>query len=236
MAKMREMETNNEPSLLPTMLAFGSEKTSPYSFASDLAEGLVIAKKGLSRKRFLKQYCQGFNEASIENDPSCIISVLVGTQDAIYKWLRMSGHARCALWIEHASLEGDHESIDSSARLELVYRQRDYRVSHVKVLHECKLLLSLARQPKSKQTRTKDITEDDYEFDWSELRQHELKHMDYTDGSDGVGGWKGTTMRWYILMKMQAFKKLSNMLSPGGALWEFRRLLLQVILFYIKFY
>lgn len=235
MLGMKQMETISKPSLQPAMLAFGSEKESPYNFAGELAEGLVIAKTGLSKKRFLKQYCQGSIEASFENDTSCTISVLVGTQDAIHKWLRMSGHAKCALWIEHTSLESGHARVDSSATLELVYRQRDYRVSHLKILQECKLVLSLPRQLKYKKSRTKDISEDDCKFDWNALRKREFRQMDHGDGSIGMERCKETTrMRWYILMKVPAFKKLKNMLSPGGTLWEFRRLLLQVILFHIN--
>jgi len=234
MARIREMEANNEAPLLPTIFAFGSEKTSPYNFASDLAEGILIAKKGLSKKTFLKQYCQGSIEAYFDNDPSCTISVLVGTRDAIHKWLRMSGHARCALWIEHDLLEGGHERVDSFAKLELVYRQRDYRVFHVQVLQKCKLILSLARQLKSKQSRTTEISKDDCEFEWNGLQQFKHKWVGNENKSNGADWWKETTMRWYILMKVPAFKKLKNMLSPGGALWEFRRSLLQVLLFYIK--
>lgn len=233
MAGMREVV--GEPSLLPAMLAFGREKTSPYSSAGNLAEGFVVAKKGSSTGSFLKHHHQGFNEGSFQKDPSQIISVLVGTRDAIHKWLHMSGPARCALWIERVPLESNHEKNDLLATLELVYRQRDYQITHVQILQECKVVLSNVRQSKSKRSRTPDTSEDDHEFDWSGLRQRELEQVNYGDVNSGFGWWKGaSTMRWYILMKLAAFKQLNNMLSPGGALWEFRRLLLQVVFIFFK--
>ena len=233
MAGMKEIVVG--PSLLPATLAFGREKSSPYSYASNLTEGFVIAKKGSLTGSFLKHHHQGSKEfGSFEKDPSQVISVLVGTKDAIHKWLRMSGPARCALWIEQPSLEGSHGKNDSFATLELVYRQRDYQITHIQILQECKVVLSIARQSKSKRSRTLEFNEDDRDFDWSGLRQHELERMDNGNASNAIRWWKGTTtMRWYILMKVLAFKQLNNMLSPGGALWEFRRLLLQVFFYNI---
>ena len=228
-------EILGEPSLLPATLAFGREKTSPYSFAGNLAEGFIVAKKGSSTKSFLRHHCQGSNEGSFEKDPLRIISVLVGTRDAIHKWLRMSGPARCALWIEHASLECNYEKNGLSTTLELVYRQRDYQITHIQILQECKVILLIAQQPKLKQSKTPEINEDDCDFHWGGLRQRDLEQMNHGDAGNGIGWWKqATSMKWYVLMEVSAFKQLSNMLSPGGALWEFRRLLLQVILIFFE--
>lgn len=218
---------HNEPSLLPTIFAFGSEKNSPYSFAGELAEGLLIAKNGLSKKNFLKQYCQGTLGASL--DVPCIISVLVGTRDAIHKWLRMSGYARCVLWIEHVISENCNEKVVSCPKLELVYRKRDYEVSHVQILQGCKLFLSFPQQLNNKKNKTKEISENVNKLDLIALQQCEIKQVDYKNESNRMRFWKKTRrMQCYILMKVPSFKKLKNMLSPGGALWEFRRLLLQV--------
>lgn len=231
MASTREIV--GEPSLIPATFAFKREKASPYNSAGNLAEGFVVAKRGSSTSSFLKHNRQGSNEGSFEKDPSQMISVLVGTRDAIHKWLRISGPARCALWIERESSECKHKRNDSSGSLELVYRQRDYQITHIQLLQGCKVFLSNAQQSKSKRSRTLEINEDEHDYYWSGLKQQEIEKMNHGDAKNGIRWWRGaTSTRWYILIKILAFKKLNNMLSPGGALWEFRRLLMQVILFF----
>lgn len=210
---------------LPTTLAFEKEKAMPHNFMRDLAEGFIVVKTRSSTGSLLK--CHGSRQVSRGNDPLHGISVLVGTRDAIHNWLRLCGPGKSILWIEHGFSKGNcHEGHDSSlVSLELVYRQRDYRFTHVHVLHGCKLALFASKPTRTKKNKVVEVGEDGRDLDWSGLGDQEFKLASHIDTKE-----TSTIMQWHILMKAIAFKKLNTMLAHGGALWEFRRLLLQVIL------
>lgn len=194
-----------------------------YIDEDSLAEGFIMPKKESFLDLLSKGHHQHHDNAL--KSQSHLISVLVGTRDGMQNWLRMHGPASSALWIEHPRCRGYCKGYYTK-ELKLVYRQRDYHMYESCVLSGCTLHLSIIKKPKKQ--KKKNIKDDKLEFDWIALRQREMQqvHMIRDHACDNYL-WKADT-NWSIVVKAAIFKKLSNMLSLRGTLWEFRRLLQQV--------
>lgn len=209
-------------------LAFLKEK--PY--IDGLSEGLVSPKRGSSKGSFFKHHSQA-DKAFFKSKQSRLISVLVGTQGGIEKWLKTSGPARCALWVECAhpgpeDLAPKESNFQQKGLLKLVYRQRDAQAFYQPVLPESTLDISVIQNAGNEARRgsSDSLYDEGKGHDWTGLRHREIHRRNLSQESENYL-WTWET-RWSIVMKVAAFKQLSNMLSPGGVLWEFRRLLLQV--------
>ncbi len=234
-----------------------------------LAEGFIRPKKkvSLSRLPFFTQQSKATDdqeafffqrnkaaatddqEAFFQSKRSRRVSVLVGSREAISKWLKLSASGRCALWVElcrpeaQGSLKASSKnSAAAQGMLKLAYRLRSQDALFFQpVLPEVVVNFSRIKPKtksnktlKKKQTHDDDDDDDDEDdnytehLEWSGLRQKQRdKRQSSSQEEIGKPNWKAP-LQWSLLISVDAFKHLIIMLFPGGVLWAFYCLLSQV--------
>eukprot|EP01018_Ginkgo_biloba_P033929 Gb_41309 [translate_table: standard] len=234
--------------MLDPCLGFSSEEVE----IPGLAEGLIFPEQeelSVHRRLFQNNQKRGDGTLDLRSGEPSFIRILVGTKEAVEIWLKSSGPACCALWIEVAEIQMEFRVPDEARKalngeLQLAYRLRLYSALFCSVLKGVTFRLSpywkKHRSSSENRTRVPPHSRSKLESLRQKEKERFLRSVGITHLGDDfcakAGKAQGTALpkkqwirKWLAKIPVEAFKQLLTMLSTGGALFEFQQVLLRIV-------
>ncbi|KAH7295629.1 hypothetical protein KP509_27G058000 [Ceratopteris richardii] len=217
-----------------------------------LAHGLIFPQKGLFNSRFCKNKSRTDVNCARKGEETTpdFIKVLVGSKKALREWLRSAGPGSCSLWAEISDEDVNLSNPDTASRLfkgqlHMAYRLRSVTPLILPVFPGTYLILSpQVSQQEGSLVLHEEVNGNSACGKWHSLRQREKEKflrsigvnylgdyfcVSYGHNDQGIVHGENWIRRWILGLPIVLYGQLTNMIAPGGSLWQFQQLVERIV-------